>query len=81
MSALLFRDAKDFSHESGQAYTVYGARAQIPKGLDLFVAGTSCKAFSTLNNYADIKLDHGKTESSQTFMGVSTPLRSSLSCS
>ncbi|KAK7737785.1 hypothetical protein SLS53_006405 [Cytospora paraplurivora] len=47
---LLFRDARDFAKNgASQAYLVTGTEAQIPQ-VDLFVAGTSCVDFSSLNS-------------------------------
>ncbi|KAI0148768.1 hypothetical protein GGR57DRAFT_515110 [Xylariaceae sp. FL1272] len=50
-SNTIFRDVRDFkSQESKEAFTPLGFKTQIPKEIDVLVAGTSCVDFSTLNN-------------------------------
>ncbi|KAG6365518.1 hypothetical protein INS49_007129 [Diaporthe citri] len=48
--ALLFKDAKDFAEDYAEtADLITGAKAKIPP-VDLFIAGTSCVDFSSLNS-------------------------------
>ncbi|KAI7774244.1 hypothetical protein LA080_009044 [Diaporthe eres] len=48
--ALLFKDAKDFAEPGAtRAYLITGVEAEIPD-VDLFIAGTSCVDFSSLNS-------------------------------
>ncbi|KAI0016002.1 hypothetical protein F4780DRAFT_783639 [Xylariomycetidae sp. FL0641] len=45
----IFQDVRDFVGDAEKARTALGGLADIPRELDLLVAGTSCVDFSTLN--------------------------------
>jgi site-specific DNA-cytosine methylase len=46
---VLFRDVTEFSVE-GHPHTAYGGTAPQPENVDILIAGTVCKDYSTLNN-------------------------------
>ncbi|KAI2640121.1 hypothetical protein GGS21DRAFT_400077 [Xylaria nigripes] len=50
-NSIVFRDVVDFADtEATAAPTILGDHREIPRDIDLLVAGTSCVDFSTLNN-------------------------------
>ncbi|KAK7183834.1 hypothetical protein PSPO01_10170 [Paraphaeosphaeria sporulosa] len=66
---LLFRDIREFIAEgSTAATTAYGAIAKIPAGVDVLVAGFSCKNLSRQNNHQKTLKDNG--ESGETWTAV-----------
>jgi hypothetical protein len=66
---LLFRDIREFITEGATtATTAYGAVEAIPQGVDMLVAGFSCKNLSRQNNYQKSLKENG--ESGETWMAV-----------
>ncbi|KAJ4356254.1 uncharacterized protein N0V89_004285 [Didymosphaeria variabile] len=66
---LLFRDIREFITEGATtATTAYGAVETIPQGVDILVAGFSCKNLSRQNNYQKSLRENG--ESGETWMAV-----------
>ncbi|KAF2447106.1 hypothetical protein P171DRAFT_409502 [Karstenula rhodostoma CBS 690.94] len=66
---LLFRDIREFiAEEATTATTAYGAVETIPDGVDILVAGFSCKNLSRQNNYQKSLKENG--ESGETWMAV-----------
>lgn len=63
---VLFRDVRELG--GARATTAYGAQVEVPSGVDLLVAGTSCVDYSNLNNEKKDLDDAG--ESGQTFRGM-----------
>jgi len=63
---ILFRDLRQLPQN--RAETAYGQWVDVPGGLDIFVAGTSCVDFSNLNNDKKGLDDHG--QSGETFTGM-----------
>ncbi|KAL1606716.1 hypothetical protein SLS60_004123 [Paraconiothyrium brasiliense] len=66
---LLFRDIREFITEGATtATTAYGAVEPIPQGVDILVAGFSCKNLSRQNNHQKSLKENG--ESGETWMAV-----------
>lgn len=66
---LLFRDIREFIHEeTTTATTAYGSVEQIPDGVDILVAGFSCKNLSRQNNHPKSLKENG--ESGETWTAV-----------
>lgn len=70
---VLFRDVTEFTEHNAhpddpdkRPRTAYGATAEIPEGVHILIAGSSCVDHSSLNNHAN-KVDG---ESAQTLLGV-----------
>jgi site-specific DNA-cytosine methylase len=64
---IIFRDVKELV-KSEQAHTAYGALVDIPKDVDLLIAGFSCVDFSRLNSSNKGLEDFG--ESGDTFYSI-----------
>ncbi|KAF1977758.1 hypothetical protein BU23DRAFT_526261 [Bimuria novae-zelandiae CBS 107.79] len=66
---LLFRDIREFiPGDATTATTAYGAVKKIPGGVDILVAGFSCKNLSQQNNHQKSLKENG--ESGETWMAV-----------
>jgi hypothetical protein len=66
---LLFRDIREFITEGATtATTAYGSIEAIPQGVDMLVAGFSCRNLSRQNNYQKSLKESG--ESGETWMAV-----------
>jgi len=63
---ILFRDIRELGRK--QAITAFGSLVDVPGGVDMLIAGTSCVDYSNLNN--EKKTIHGSGESGQTFRGM-----------
>ena len=63
---LLFRDIRDIGKDF--ASTAYGGQSRVPGDVDVVIAGTVCKDFSTLNNHQ--KELGAEGQSGQTFRGL-----------
>ena len=63
---LLFRDIRELGRK--KAVTAYGSLMDVPGGVDMLIAGTSCVDYSNLNN--EKKTIQGSGESGQTFRGM-----------
>ena len=64
---ILFRDAEQLQFDI--ATTAYGAEVPVPGGVDILIAGTSCKDASSLNNHKQ-DLRFGSGESTRTYRGM-----------
>ena len=51
----MFKDLRELYMEKAQ--TAYGSEEVVPLDVDILVAGTSCKDYSSKNNFK--KVDHG----------------------
>ena len=63
---LIFRDITELTDavndEVPMATTAYGAKAQVPTGIHLLIAGTSCVDFSRLNQHRKSLTDGGESD-------------------
>ena len=64
---ILFRDAEQLQFDT--ADTAYGSNVPVPGGVDILIAGTSCKDASSLNNHKQ-DLRFGSGESTRTYRGM-----------
>ena len=64
---ILFRDAEQLQFDI--ATTAYGSETAVPGGVDILIAGTSCKDASSLNNHKQ-DLRFGSGESTRTYRGM-----------